>query len=177
MQSQKEITLYYEYITTTVSTTLVVQLTATHTTTQTKMFVSSRVLYFVRAAGNLSLVFCVSFFFLHIFFTIKNPSSLCVLRIAFPEPFRFDPGDARRSATTTTTDDEYNYVLFRHRSVEASLGRRHVRDADADVRREILVYGCESRRARNAAADHVWYANLRRLRRGGRKTRRKTTTR
>ncbi len=65
------------------------------------------------------------------------------------------------SATTTTTDDdEYNYVLFRHRSVEASLGRRHVRDADADVRREILVYGCESRRARNAAADHVWYANL-----------------
>ena len=135
-----------------------VQLTTTHTTTQTKMFVSSRVLYFVRAAGNLSLFLCVSFFFLHIFFTIKNPSSLCVLRIAFPEPFRFDPGDARRSATTTTTDDEYNYVLFRHRSVEASLGRRHVRDADADVRREILVYGCESRRARNAAADHVWYA-------------------
>ena len=35
--AKKEITtLYYEYITTTVSTTLVVQLTTTHTTTQTK---------------------------------------------------------------------------------------------------------------------------------------------
>jgi len=68
--AKKEITtLYYEYITTTVSTTLVVQLTTTHTTTQTKMFVSSRVLYFVRAGGNLPLFFlCVLFLpshFLH----------------------------------------------------------------------------------------------------------------
>ena len=66
-----------------------VQLTATHTTTQTKMFVSSRVLYFVRAAGNLSLFFCVSFYTFSSQLKTHHHFAFCALR--FPNPFALTP--------------------------------------------------------------------------------------